>query len=55
MLWIVIIAFSFRLTGSGKTTQKSHEGRVLARDLLKKRNLLLILMVSVGSGYLTLQ
>lgn len=36
----------FHLAGSGKNTLKSNDGRILARDLLKKRDLLLILLVS---------
>ncbi|CAF3354648.1 unnamed protein product [Rotaria socialis] len=35
-----------RKSGSAKHTEKSHDGRILSRDLLKKRNLLLTLLAS---------
>lgn len=35
----------FSLATSVKTTERSHDARVLSRDLLKKRNLLLTLLV----------
>jgi hypothetical protein len=34
------------LLASGKNTDKSNDARILSRDLLKKRNLLLALLVS---------
>ncbi len=37
----------FLLAASGKNTEKSNQIRVLSRDLLKKRNLLLTLLVNL--------
>jgi hypothetical protein len=37
----------FLLAASGKNTEKSNQIRALSRDLLKKRNLLLTLLVSL--------
>lgn len=39
------------LATSGKNTDRSNDGRILSRDLLKKRNLLLTLLVSVAVLY----
>jgi len=35
----------FRLATSAKNTERSFDARILSRDLLKKRNLLLTLLV----------
>ena len=39
------------LATSGKNTDRSNDGRILSRDLLKKRNLLLTLLVSDSMRY----